>query len=385
MEAFIVLSSFAIAILTAKSFIRFFPSILPPQYGRLVTLDGLRGFLAFSVFIHHFVITYYWKVDGVWRRPESDIYQNFGKVGVVLFFMITGFLFIDRLISKKKVNWFFLFKSRLFRIQPLYLFALIMVLILSLKNTNFQIGDWQSFFKDIVLWLLFYGRSINEFADSKRIIASVDWTLKYEWLFYLSLPLIQLVFKSKILTLMIFFGGVFYLFLYPLEVLGISSKFFLYFLFGGLTAYLLKTLRNDFNYDSTSVSIATLFLILIITLYPRTLDLAHSILIFVLFFLITNGNSIFGILRWKSCRVLGEASYSIYLLHGIVLYVLFTEIELVDFKTASFIEYLTILPIVSIIVVIFSCLTFLTIEQPFIKLGKSGVKKKQNIVSRPTN
>ena len=180
MEAFIVLACFAIAILAAKSFIRFFPSILPPQSGRLVTLDGLRGFLAFSVFIHHFVITYYWKVDGVWRRPESDIYQNFGKVGVVLFFMITGFLFIDRLISKKKVNWFLLFKSRLFRIQPLYFFALIIVLILSLKNTNFQIGDWQSFFKDIVLWLLFYGRSINEFADSKRIIASVDWTLKYQ-------------------------------------------------------------------------------------------------------------------------------------------------------------------------------------------------------------
>lgn len=59
-------------------------------------IDALRGLLATAVVCHHFIVTYYWKVDGSWVRPESDVLNNMGVVPVSLFFMITGFLFLEK-------------------------------------------------------------------------------------------------------------------------------------------------------------------------------------------------------------------------------------------------------------------------------------------------
>ncbi|MFC6337438.1 acyltransferase family protein [Pseudomonas karstica] len=68
--------------------------ITPSSQGRFVTIDGLRGYLAFFVFLHHSCIWYYYLQSGVWALPPSRLFVHFGQMGVALFFMITGFLFL---------------------------------------------------------------------------------------------------------------------------------------------------------------------------------------------------------------------------------------------------------------------------------------------------
>lgn len=48
--------------------------------------------------------------------------------------------------------------------------------------------------------------------------------------------------------------------------------------------------------------------------------------LFLLFFIIVRGNSILGVLNWKSSQILGQLSYSVYLIHGLVIYTLNTFI-----------------------------------------------------------
>jgi peptidoglycan/LPS O-acetylase OafA/YrhL len=69
-----------------------------PHAERVTSLDGLRGFLAFGVFFHHAVITYFYLANGRWDTPPSRFYTLAGHIGVDMFFMITGYLFWSRLI-----------------------------------------------------------------------------------------------------------------------------------------------------------------------------------------------------------------------------------------------------------------------------------------------
>lgn len=79
----------------------------------------------------------------------------------------------------------------------------------------------------------------------------------------------------------------------------------------------------------------------------------------------------FGLLNLRSIKILGEISYSIYLLHGLVLYLAITELSLIKVDKISFAEYLFYLSTLTIFVVFLSTVTFLLVEYPFIKIGKA--------------
>ena len=68
----------------------------PRQSARFASIDGLRGYLAFFVFLHHACIWYFYLQTGEWGRPPSNLYSHLGRSSVVLFFMITGFLFFTK-------------------------------------------------------------------------------------------------------------------------------------------------------------------------------------------------------------------------------------------------------------------------------------------------
>ena len=81
-------------------------------------IDGLRGYLAFFVFLHHSYIWSHFLKSDSWEDPNSHLFNHFGQTSVVLFFIITAFLFITKLIETK--NYYFDWKkynvSRFFRI-----------------------------------------------------------------------------------------------------------------------------------------------------------------------------------------------------------------------------------------------------------------------------
>ena len=110
---------------------------------RVATLDGLRGLLALSVFLHHAIVNYQYQRTGVWTVPPSTFYAMLGQGGVALFFMITGYLFWTKLLLEKgRPRWTQLFIGRAFRIGPLYLLfvALMVTTVFAQSHWRFR-GD----------------------------------------------------------------------------------------------------------------------------------------------------------------------------------------------------------------------------------------------------
>lgn len=350
-------------------------SFLNNRDSRFDTLDGLRGFLALSVFFHHFATTYYWKVNGTWLMPPELVYQNYGTVGVSIFFMMTGFLFTLKLINSKwKTDWLKFFESRTFRIFPLYFFAVLFIVAIVFHNSNYQLNSPpHELIRQLLRWGIFHGISINNYEDTGRIIAGVDWTLKYEWLFYASLPAISIILskgKKVINYLLCSLALVF--FFQPIESDSLSSKYAILFLAGGVSAHIV-VLGGSYTLPkiaSKLTSLATLMLLAGIMLYPRAFDFIHIMMMFIFFTLIALGNDLFGVLRLNAARVLGEISYSAYLLHGLLLYILFTQLAILDITTLSANQYSLIMPITGVLVVLLSAITFLCIEKPFIEYGR---------------
>ncbi|EON2365503.1 acyltransferase family protein, partial [Shigella flexneri] len=82
------------------------------EHGRNNQIDGMRGFLAIFVLIHHAAIWNGYLSSGVWEAPSSNLLANLGQVGVSFFFMITGYLFFSKIISGDQ-DWTRLYVSRL--------------------------------------------------------------------------------------------------------------------------------------------------------------------------------------------------------------------------------------------------------------------------------
>jgi peptidoglycan/LPS O-acetylase OafA/YrhL len=146
-----------------------------------LTIDGLRGFLAFGVFLHHAYIWFYFLKTGSWVKPESRLFTHFGQSAVALFFMITGFLYFSKVLNSKEraVDWLRLYISRCLRILPLYLFVMLVgALLMALMRHG--------------VWLLPLAFPWDQRDFLELLTAGVTWTLAYEWKFYLALPIIAL-------------------------------------------------------------------------------------------------------------------------------------------------------------------------------------------------
>lgn len=347
---------------------------LKDRKGRHETLDGLRGYLALAVLIHHFIITWYWKDTGRWADPPEAYFLNLGRVGVSIFFIITGFLFTEKLLKpNRSVDWLKLYESRVFRLFPIYLFSLLLISVIIFVTQGFKLNvSILELAKQYGGWLVFHGSNINEFPSTGRLNAYVAWTLKYELFFYLSLPVIFfLMFKTKKVGVPIVLALCVIGFLVPTKLYSISSEHLVFFGVGGTVAYALpKMFKLQSVIRTWQMSLLSSLLFLSALIYPSALDVIHVLLISAFFSLIVVGNDMFGLLRLKSSIFLGEISYGIYLMHGIVLYVFFT-FSINDITSlVEFTGYRLFMPIVAALTVIISTFTYLLIEKPALTLGR---------------
>ena len=142
---------------------------------------------------------------------------------------------------------------------------------------------------------------------------------------------------------------------------------FVYFLGGIFAVYSLKYLSR-FNANGLIASILlVLSVALLLNIESDDGKVANLGLLTIIYTLIVLGNNVFGLLKMKGLKVLGEISYSIYLLHGIVLFVvidIFLGREFVkSFTPLEF--WLMILSLTPILIVI-CMLSYKYIELPFI-------------------
>jgi peptidoglycan/LPS O-acetylase OafA/YrhL len=102
--------------------------------GRLGWLDVLRGVAALCVVFDH--LGYY-----LLQRVKADVYQwfNLGDYGVFVFFMISGYIVPASLERKGSVRTFWV--SRIFRLYPLYLLAVGIALALWMAHFGTLRGE----------------------------------------------------------------------------------------------------------------------------------------------------------------------------------------------------------------------------------------------------
>lgn len=343
-------------------------------------IDGIRGYLAFFVFLHHSYIWYFFLRTNKWEEPKSNLYNLFGQASVALFFMITAFLFTNKLIQSKGkfFDWKKYLISRVYRLVPAYIFSIILLLSIILVLSNFMRNNSvTTIFNEILNWIFFTFAGpvdINSIKNTYLIDAGVTWSLPYEWMFYLVLPLIALFFKVKIDLKNILIFTVSFIIIALLN--HASVKLFLPFLGGILTAFCVENKFLKFNFKKYYFTLLSIVLVILITFFFHSgRDFLPLIIIMSLFFLIANGNSFFGLLSNSLSRNFGQITYSLYLLHGIVLFIVFKF--LIGFEKASKLtltEHWVIITYCIFPIILISQLSYKYIELPF--LNKQKLKTK---------
>jgi peptidoglycan/LPS O-acetylase OafA/YrhL len=295
--------------------------------GRFASIDGLRGYLALGVFLHHGCIWYFYQHSGEWKLPPSRLYVHLGHSSVAVFFMITGFLFFSKLIDARKrpLDWLKLFVSRLLRLVPLYL---VVMLLLFATVAVLSGGELQqparSVAKQALRWLGFtmYGNPpINQVEVTKIIVAGVTWSLPYEWFFYGTLPLLALIVGVRPRWPYLVLGLVSMLALLNWHALPVHLWAFA----GGIAAA--WAVRSPALCRWAASWPASLVILgaaaTAVAGFPVATDYAVLVLLSLAFLLVACGNTLFGLLLHPASRLLGEMAYSIYLLHGLLLFGLF--------------------------------------------------------------
>jgi len=350
----------------------------PPVTARFSSIDGLRGFLAFFVFLHHSCIWYFYLHTGKWEVPPSNLYTHFGQSSVALFFMITGFLFFSKLIEgrSKNIDWLRLFISRLLRLLPLYIFVIFLLFAVALTLSKGSLNEPMStLLVSMLRWAtftLFGSPDLNGISPTGIIIAGVTWSLPYEWVFYISLPLLALT------------VGVFpprtYVFLSAVSLMclpSLPSFHYLSFLGGIAAAFLVRSKSVQRMAVGKLSSLTGLTcLALTVVFFPTSYGLAPLLLLTSFFVLIAAGNSLFGFLVSPASRTLGQFAYGIYLIHGITLFVLFNfGIGLSHSRGLSVVQYWAIVIGITPVLIVICFLIFIFIEHP-------AMRKTSRVTSR---
>ena len=377
----IALVAYLLAIVTAALLLRAVPKIARQiehsSESRYASIDGLRGYLAFGVFVHHAIITLIFLRTGVFGFPPSNFYSQLGQGSVALFFMITGFLFWNRLLTQgRQHDWLAFAVSRLFRLYPLYLPLMLVVFVTVFYLQNWELKDSAiEFIGQILAWLTFDRPDVNQYQQTGMLISNVTWTLGYEVFFYLALPLAGMVFiyRGSWLQTVLCLIGIYALY----ELIGLEhslKKHFLASFLGGIGAAYWVRRPKCVIWGQTPIAgiVALLALTIAFTAFNRAFSLWPLLLMSLFFVIVASGNTLFGLLKPRSIRWLGEISYSTYLLHGFVLWVFIQRLPLVlDLDVRDIWTFLPLLALCSCLLIIISSLTFLYIEKPGITAGKN--------------
>jgi peptidoglycan/LPS O-acetylase OafA/YrhL len=333
--------------------------------GRNVAIDGLRGYLAFGVFLHHATVWYFYARTGEWGLPPASIYRNLAAVCVSLFFMITAYLFVGKLLDNRRrpIDWVALYTSRLLRLSPLYLVAMAALFGMVGARSGWQLREPVSeLISNVGNWLgfsLFGAPDINGVHPTAVLIAVVTWSLAYEWMFYLSLPALACLLRAKVpvfLAIACTLGLV-------LVVLNKPSVIFpSSFVKGAIAAAIARQPRIASRLCHPAFG-AVVLVAAWAAMSGQLPGPVSAVLVAAGFCIVACGNTVFGVLSNRAAIVLGDVSYGVYLLHGLLLSVTFLFIIGMDrTRNMSFSMHWLVVMGVGVAVVTTSALTYRFIE-----------------------
>lgn len=138
-------------------------------------LDHLRLLAALLVLVFHTFHTYF----GQWQPAPYAAALGLvteGHTGVALFFVLSGFLFMTIALQAEHIAYRAFLRNRLLRIFPLFLFFFFVAI--SVQRDVFRAPD--------VLYVLF--SNVGKPPTSEHFITGAAWTISVEFTFYLVFP-----------------------------------------------------------------------------------------------------------------------------------------------------------------------------------------------------
>jgi len=307
-------------------------------------LNSLRFFAALMVIVHHleqfkFVLGY----KNYWAMPSVQI---IGKLGVILFFVLSGFLITYLLLAEKKTTKNISIRSfyirRILRIWPLY-YLLVFLSFAIFSNIDFlSYNTWSdaifdNIFSKLALYILFLPNLAVILYLPVPFVAH-SWSVGVEEQFYLIWPvLIKYFRKTELLLYGIVFG--YLLFVLMIRMIGhffgwspiletFSSFLFLFHIdcmaIGGLLAYYLfnkkKIIRLLFH---KYIQVITLLVLIIFIGLGIKIPYIHYEFYAVFFGILivnlaANEKAILN-LENKLFKYFGKISYGLYMYHPLAI------------------------------------------------------------------
>src|SRR2546428_3012590 len=175
-------------LISCQSYLRRLASAYEVEGGksRIIAMEGLRGLAVLLVFFVHFHALFGpYTPTGIWLRT-SEFLGTVGNSGVDLFFVMSGFLIYGALI-RREVGYFKFTSRRFARIYPAFLAVFIVYLGLSAVfplQSKIHGGVFLAGRNLLGNLLLLPG------IVYIRPCISVAWSLRYEFFFYLTLPIV---------------------------------------------------------------------------------------------------------------------------------------------------------------------------------------------------
>ncbi|WP_210531393.1 acyltransferase family protein [Pantoea ananatis] len=344
-------------------------------------LDHLRFFAAMLVIFKHV-----WDMAGGPQGPHTTkfltaIIQS-GHIGVSLFLVLTGFLFVQILDRYKQgIIYHKFIYNRLLRIFPL----LTVVFFTFLAVGKEYYTDHPLPILNLLFLQLNFGDELSGFGQSVFPVGAW-WTVAVEFQFYLVFPLIYGIFMRKgpgyligllatfiMINLGIFlFKGDCYWLMYH-SIIGRMSQF----LIGMLAACIALKKTEVVKKYALLLFALSLSLMFSLSYYYQDNEFFKNILTFpseaIVFSMMILGYQYLNVtlpqIADKLFSRLGEMSFSIYLLHALILEILIKNIGFLSitghFAIDVIIYSLTILlPVVLVV----SSMTYSFIEKPFMEM-----------------
>ncbi|MEX5339368.1 acyltransferase family protein [Pseudomonas sp. I2] len=279
----------------------------------LYSLQALRAFAAWVVVCHHFMQIFF---DFHATGPIGRLFSHRGAVGVDIFFVISGMVIYLSTRDKAVAPGQFLL-NRVLRIVPAYWFYTLLMALLLLAASRWmphQVFEWQH----LLLSLLFIPAE-NPGGYGLYPTLNVGWTLNFEMFFYLLFGLAFLVRQRHHLVLV---SAALLLVSEVLGRLGVLSRFYnndiIYeFLLGiGLGVLYRRGMIPEGLWLPLAVLAAAGFALYHLDASMRLLHwgLPSALVVFAFVALEPwfRGNRVL--------KALGDCSYSVYLIHVLVLY-----------------------------------------------------------------
>lgn len=353
----------------------------------ILSMEGLRGFAVFLVFlVHYSSLTETYLLPGNLTWDIKNIFSQIGNSGVDLFFVLSGFLIYGMLIQKEQTYIFYI-SRRIKRIYPTFLVVFFLYVILGFifpdENKIPQKAG------EAVIYLIENLLLLPGIFNIEPLI-TVAWSLSYEFLFYLVTPWIVYglhlrtwKFQHRILLIIFISLALFVFFIIyggPIRVL---------MFFSGMVLY--EVVTNSQWKPYKYLGVVALFTAMVwLAVFPGTKlteEVKYGFLSICLFIFCWECFSINGqiqkLFSWTPIRWYGNISYSYYLLHGLTLKGIFLILgKLLPSETPSPWMYWGLITPVFAITLVVAFVLFVFVEKP---LSLSTGAMKFSLLKDSTN